>query len=355
MPLQDEFNDAADEWFALEEGSFPLVPRSSGDGLIAVRATVDLPVLDTPGFQKRPDAIKAALLILSQSPTGRKLAAAAIAAGYRIYVDPPSLSGAGPEYEDGTYGSTDHVNRRINSAGDQHPLHLALTLAHELAHVSQIINGGLDIQVSALHPLASIRQLLAMEGDARAYEFLVAAELQYPAKDDPGERLLFQGALDAVAKTIGVSLAPRVIDLAKPALEQGGDKAEWMARIFKCFYASPALREHYENTILHAVETLEREQPGSLADAALFRGEMTQQELVSRIDGHGVTYLVRHVGKYIDLDAPQMAAVSPRTQQRLLDFEALRHQNPRTQDDRSWKGTVFQLVPAPPPPRPPAP
>ncbi|TAL39902.1 MAG: hypothetical protein EPN97_01555 [Alphaproteobacteria bacterium] len=342
MPHQDDFNDAADEWFALEEGSFPRVPRP----LIAVRSTVDLPVLDTPGFQKNPDVVKAALLILSQSPTARKFAATAIAAGYSIFVDPPHLSGAGPQYDDGAAGNTDHLNRRINVAGGDDPLALAMVLAHELAHVSQIVDGGLDMTVSALHPLAAIKQLLAMEGDARAYEFLIASELSFRAKDDPEERLIFPSMLDVAAETIGYSTAAKIIAAAKPELEKGGDPAGWMARIFKGFYASPGLRDHYENTILFSLETLARNNPGTLTDAALFQGDMPQEELMQRLDSRGTPYLAAHAENYIDLDSPVMAGVSARTQERLAEFEKLRHRNPETLSQKSWQGEVYQLLPA---------
>lgn len=354
MSVRDDFNDAADEWFALSPGTFPGVPRPDGPALIAVRAPVDLPVLETPGFLKRADAVKAALLILSQSPAARELARIAIDAGYSINVDPPAMSGAGPEYEDGSFGNTDHANRRINLRGSDDPLQMAMVIAHELAHVGQIIEGGLDIHVSALHPLAAIRQLLAMEGDARAHEFLVAYELSHAMKDDPGERLLFPQMLAVAADTIGVSMAKRVIELAKPALEQGGAPEEWMARVFKSFYASPSLRDHYENTILYSLENFAAADPETLRDPALFQGEMPQPELRARLETRH-PYLSACGENYIDLDQPQMCAVSERTRQRLADFEALRHANPQTQGDKSWRGPVYQLLPAARPTSPPAP
>jgi hypothetical protein len=340
MSHQDDFNDAADEWFALEADSFPRVPRP----LIAVRSPVDLPVLDTPGFQKNPDVVKAALLILSQSPTARAFATTAITAGYRIYVDPPRLSGAGPQFEDDASGNTDHANRRINVRGCDDPLKLAMVLAHELAHVSQIIDGGLDMEVSRLHPLDAVKQLLAMEGDARAHEFLIAAELCLRRTDDPPERLLFPSMLDVAGESIGYAMAAKIIAAAKPELQAGVHPGKWMATIFKGFYASPSLREHYENTILFSLETLEREHPGTLKDAALFQGGLSQMELIRKLGVRGMPYLDAHAEGYIDLDAPVMASISARTQEKLLAFEALRHENPETLSQRSWRGEVYALV-----------
>jgi hypothetical protein len=342
MSHQDDFNDAAEEWFALEEGSFPRVPRP----LIAVRNTVDLPVLDTPGFRKNPDVMKAALLILSQSPTARAFATTAIGAGYRIYVDPEHLSGAGPQFEEGASGNTDHANRRINVRSSGDPLKLAMTLAHELAHISQIIDGGLDMTVSQLHPLDAIKQLLAMEGDARAHEFLIASELCLRKPGDPPERLVFPSMLEVAADSIGYALAARIIAAAKPELKKGAHPGEWMAKIFKGFYASPSLREHYENTILFSIETLEREQPGTLKDAALFQDGLSQMELIRKLGSRGMSYLDAHAGGYIDLDAPLMTSVSARTQEKLLAFEARRHENPETLSQKSWRGDVYELLPA---------
>lgn len=340
MSRQDDFNDAADEWFALEEGSFPKVPRP----LIAVRNTVDLPILDTPGFQKDPEVVKAALLILSQSPTARAFATTAIEAGYRIFVDPPSLSGAGPQFEEGASGNTDHANRRINVRGGDDPLKLAMILAHELAHVSQIVDGGLDMQVSRLHPLDAIKQLLAMEGDARAHEFLIACELCLRKKSDPQERLVFPAILDVAANSIGYALATDIIAAAKPELEKGAHPSLWMAQIFKGFYASPSLREHYENTILFSLETLEREQPGTLKEAALFQGTVTKDELLKKLGSRGMPYLGIYAVNYTDLDAPIMTGVSARTQEKLSAFEAIRHENPETRAQRPWQGHVYQLI-----------
>ena len=351
MSHQDDFNDAADEWYALEADSFPRVPRP----LIAVRGTVDLPVLDTPGFQKNPEVVKAALLILSQSPTARAFATTAIEAGYRIYVDPPSLSGAGPQFEEGASGNTDHANRRINIRGGDDPLKIAMILAHELAHVSQIADGGLDIEVSRLHPLDAIKQLLAMEGDARAHEFLIASELCLRQPGDPPERLLFPSMLEVAADSIGYAMAAKIIAEAKPELEKGAHSAKWMAKIFKGFYASPGLREHYENTILFSLETLEREQPGTLKDAALFQGGLSQMELIRKLGSRGMPYLDTHAEGYINLDAPLMTSVSARTQEKLLAFEATRHENPETLSQKSWRGEAYTLLKAKKPGAGPAP
>ena len=358
MALNDEFNGNAgpedpsgDEWFALEAGSFPAVPRPAADGLVAVRETLPLPILDTEGFRAREDQVKAVLLILSQSKTARKLAQAALASGYSIHVDPPVIGGAGAENEEDAQGSTDHVNRRINLRGTDNPLRMTLTLAHELAHISQIVNGGLDLSVTASHPVASMRQLLAMEGDARAYEMLVAIELSHKTKDEPEERLLFPQMMELAGKTIGSSFAQKIIARVKPMLQKGeGEEGhiapqKVMAAIFKGFYGSPSLRQHYEDTILEALKRQERE---TLQDPLNFQGGLSAKELEARIDAHGLPYLQSAPQGYIDLDSALMLSVSEKTQAALLELEKIRHANPATQDDATWRIPAYAVETAAP-------
>jgi hypothetical protein len=334
MTLEPEFNEAADEWYSLEPGTYPRLPRRETGGLIAVRGLLPLPLLDTPGFQQRRDAIEAALLILSQSETARKFALVAIAAGYSIEVDPPFIHGADYAHEADAQACADHGARRIRLRGGDDPLALALAMAHELAHVSQIMEGGLDISVSTLHPLAAIRQLMAMEGDARAYEFLVACELAFRGDADPEERLTFPQAIDAVKSSIGISMAATLIDHMRDRLPERREAV--MAGVFKCLYAAPSLRQHYEDAILHGIATLEREQPGTLKDPALFQGQVTAEALLGKLDGRGRPYALAHAA-YLDLDSPAMTSVSDETAAQLEAFEKIRRENPATRKDAPWR------------------
>lgn len=349
MALDDTFNDSSDpgeEWFALEAGSFPAVPRPASDGLVAVRETLPLPILDTEGFRAREEQVKAALLILSQSKTARKLAQAALASGYSIHVDPPVIGGAGEASEEDAQGSTDHANRRINLRGTDDPLRMTLTLAHELAHISQIVNGGLDLAITKSHPVASLRQLLAMEGDARAYEMLVAIELSHKTKDEPDERLLFPQMMELAGKTIGSSFAQKIIARVRPMLQKDeGEEGhiapqKVMAAIFKGFYGSPSLRAHYEDTIL---ETLGRQDRETLQDPLNFQGGLSAKELETRLDAHAVPYLQAAPQGYIDLDGAQMLSVSQKTQAALLELEKIRHENPATQNDATWRVPAYAI------------
>jgi len=342
MPLQDDFNAAADEWFALEPGSFPAVPRptASNTEIIAVRSLLPLPVVDSEGFRRHAAEIEAALLILSQSPSARRLAVVAIDAGYRIDVDPPVIGGAGAAHEAEAMGSADHVNKRIRLRSGARPESLALVLAHELAHIGQIIEGGLDIDIRHAAPGASLRQLLAMEADARAREIQVALELARPAPDDPSERLLFPGIIDIAVQDIGLAMIGPLLEKALPRLEEIGVQ-KIMAGVFKSFYSSPAMRAHYEATIL---ETLGRVEPEAFGDEALFKGGLAPAELIQRLDAYLTPgYLAPQVPQYIDLAAPIFNSVAADTRDRLAALGAARA------DAAEWQLPVYAIAPHNPP------
>lgn len=364
MPLSGEFNknaeENAEEWFGLGAAAFPAVPRptASGDSF-NVRGILPLPVGDTEAYRLRQDVVDAALVILSQSPTARKLAATAIAKNYTIVIDPPVISGAGVEHENLALGSTDALNKRINLKSQDDPVALAMVLAHELAHVSQMEKGSMPYSVTPYHPLASIRNLMAMEGDARAHEFIVALELSYLQKGDPDERLIFPQAIDIAAENIGGEMPKRVIAHFKENFPDGVDRADMMARIFKAFYASADLRAHYEATILHSLSTVAAGHPGAWKNEKLFNGDIPVDAIIAAIDGHSIPYLAARK-RFVSLESDQMTALWPSTLEKLGAMEKERHENPLARNDRPWTDApdMEQFIvrtPAAPVPAPAAP
>jgi hypothetical protein len=346
MTYEDKNDGAAEDWFSLPSGAFPAVPRpaqnpAGPDSFCAVRPPVSLPVLDSPVYRAAADVVDGALLILSQSPCAREFAAAAEAAGYRIAVSAP--------HHDGMLASADHAAKLVTLYGSAHddPLRAALALAHELAHTMQATAGGLDPQVSALHPVASLRTLLALEADARAYEFLVAAELSFRTKDDPAERLVFPGLMAIAAETIGHSAIKKTVTAATPALQAGADPQQFMAAVFEGFYRSPSLRAIHENQVLVHIAALEDAKPGTLESPALFCGDLPQAELRERLSRYGRPYLA---DAKIDLEDSFMLSVSAETQDRLSALEALRRRNPDVVDknpgEKPWRLPVYRLGPA---------
>ena len=157
MPLQDDFNENADEWFALENGSYPAVPRAPAEDVIAVRGMLPLVIRDTGAFRAQADIVEAALLILSQSPHARALAQAALKNNYAICIDNIVHDSGRVE----SHGHTDHLNRRIYAVPEADPVVLALRIAHELAHVAQA-RKGFEFSVMDQTAHASIREVMAV-------------------------------------------------------------------------------------------------------------------------------------------------------------------------------------------------
>lgn len=303
MSLQDDFNESADEWYALESGSYPAVPRAPSDDVIAVRSILPLVVSDTDGYRAQPAVAEAALLILSQSPHARELAQIALKNNYSIRIDDIAHDSATAEAS----GYTDHLNKRIHAAVQTDPLRLALVIAHELAHVAQKEN-GFEFSVLQQQPAASIRELMALEGDARAHEFIVALELSYKMKDDPDERLLFPQAIDIAMDTIGSELTKKTIAHYRPQFPDI-DREEMMARIFKSFYGSLPLRAHYEGIVLQSLDTVDAK---DRQNPSLFSQTFNSAAVLKKIGPYA-----EKAAKYLDLDAPQMAGVTAGTQAKL--------------------------------------
>jgi len=336
MPLHAEFNENADEWFALEDGGFPAVPRATHAGVIAVRGTVDLPIGDSAAFRTHEDAVKGALLILSQSPAARRLALVAIEAGYSISVrDAQNNSG-----DVDTFAQADHENRRIRLqvSPTQDAQVLALHIIHELVHVSQIVKGGLDVDTRHATPAASLQQMLAMEADARARTVQIALELELRSVDDPDERLTFPGITMKAAKAAGVPMTLRIMEQAAPRLAEIAPDA-LLATLFKSFYTSLPLRQHYGLSVLSAIES------AGIADIQnpkLFTGGKTATDVVTALDAHmQPAYLAPRVPAMIDLESPALAAVSPKVAATLADIAALRN---GPENESGWQVPAYTLT-----------
>ncbi|MDE1151383.1 MAG: hypothetical protein PW788_02505 [Micavibrio sp.] len=341
MPLQPEFNENADEWFALEDGSFPAVPRALAAGVIAVRGTVDLPIADSTAFRTHEDSVKAALLILSQSPAARQLATVAINAGYSIHVTAPKTGDGDVE----TFAQADHENRRIKLqvSGSEGAEKLALNIIHELVHVSQITRGGLGVDTRHGTPEASLRQILAMEADARARTIHIALELAYRGSAEPDERLTLPNIVMLAAEAAGVPMTLGLVQRAAPHLPDGIAPDALLATLFKSFYTSLPLRQHYGLSVLNAIES------AGIADiqnTALFTGGKTANDVVTALDGHmQPAYLAPRVPGMIDLDSAALNAVSPTTATRLAQLAQLRG----THNEAGWAMPAYTITAAPKP------
>ncbi len=330
--MQDDFNSVTTEWFALEDGMRRAVPRGAASGIIAVRGSCPLPVLDTPAFRASEDTVAAALLILSQSMLARELAAVAIKAGYDL-----RITGANSESASAVaFCNTDPERRQINigACGDAETL--ALHIIHELVHVSQMERGGLSVDTRLATPAASIRQLLAMEADARARTLQVAIELEFAGKGDPAERLLFPGIVMRAAAEAGVDKTQSLIADVMPQLPHEVTQDLLLAAVFRSFYSSAGLRRHYEGTVTAALATT----GDDFSNEKLFTGGKSVEELRAALDSHMPPAYIAKYSDIIDLGSNFFAAISQKTQNQL---DALQ-QEYRPVTEARWRLPVFDAT-----------
>lgn len=339
--IKPVFNDAA-SWVTLDAGAYPLL-KDTGK---LVRPSIELDLGDTPAAHEHMNLIETALLILSQSETGRTLLQAAKDADYLIIANPAVVGGAGAEHENDARASADALNRFINLRCNAEPLALAFRIAHELAHVTQF-NQGLELDILGPHPVSALRQLLAMEADARAFEMKVAIDLATVKAGEPANRMVFPDALDVAAESIGNSFGKAIVERIRPKLEDGTLKPETaMLATFRSFYQSISLRAHYEATILNG---LGQKTESELQDPKNFQQWRDADDIIRRLDARGIAYHAAAPAGYIDLDSPMMASAHPRTLDALKAFEKVRHENPATRADRAWELESYVIKKAPAP------
>lgn len=306
----------------------------------------DLTVFETPELAGFEAAAEEAIFILSQSETGRRLMQNAIGAGYGVvFVDDPDKN---------LRGYVDWEQKLVFLAKETDPRLLALTLGHELAHVSQHVNGGVNINVIKDHPLHTLKKFLAIEADARAYEIIIALELEYPAAAEDRDRIRFGGMAQVAATKVDIDVMPKLVASMVPRLADGSltrDRA--MAACFRAFYYDIALRATYENRLMTRIEGLD---PAIITAADSFAGRTDSIDFMTRLDGHDIAYLRKHAD-VANIDDPLLAAVCERTATRLQNLQAQRAVNDNAADAKDWKAPIYAPAapPAAPAPRKPQP
>lgn len=290
----------------------------------------DITVYMTPELAGFESTLEEALFILTQSPTGRRLIEGAMAAGVGIVI--------GGETDEKTRGYVDWPERLAYLGRERDPRLLALTLGHELAHVSQYANGGLALNVIDDHPLHALKKFLAIEADARAHEMLIAVELEQPAAKENPARVRFEGMAQLAAAKTDIAALPRLLESALPRL-QGGDlpPARFMAACFRAFYYDLDLRATYENILMTRIEALDA---ATLHSAKSFTRQTDSADFAARLDGHCIAYLSANRDA-TDIGDPRLAAVSEKTAARLAALHARRSAAGRDEDPAAWKAPVY--------------
>lgn len=258
----------------------------------------DLTVFITDALQGHRRKITRAIALMQRAPTGRLLAQTAAAADYGVIL---------LEENARHRGETDHRQRLVFLRRDLPVQEMALTLAHELAHVSQKVNAGLAPDLAGEAPLQSLMTFTAMEADARAYETRLAYELQA------------RGEADIVAALAGKLDNPLVDALVRGLAQQETTReaqrdsarlSRIMAASFKAFYGHAKWRGQHEDMVMAALERYVA-QGGSLTSGC--DASSAGRDLQRKVETHGHAYL----GAHVDLSAPPYAAVSQRTAARL--------------------------------------
>jgi len=295
----------------------------------------ELTVFETPELAGFEQSAEEAVFILSQSATGRRLMQTAIAADYGVvFIDDPDKA---------LRGYVDWEQKIVFLAKQDDPRLLALTLGHELAHVSQHVNGGADINVIKDHPLSALKKFLAIEADARAYEIMIALELEYPATSEDKNRIRFGGMAQMAAIKTDIDVMPKLVAGIAPRLADGSlAKDRAMAACFRAFYYDIALRATYENRLMTRIEGLDK---SIIAAPESFAQNLDSAAFTARLDGHDMAYMLKNAD-VTNIDDPQLAAVCARTAERLQNIRALRAQNDNTPDaDAAWKAPVYAPAP----------
>lgn len=297
----------------------------------------DITVFDTPELRGFEQTAEEALFILAQSATGRRLMQSAMAGDVGIvFMDDA-------ETQNGTRGYVDWEQRIVFLAKEPDPRLLALTLGHELAHVSQFANGGVTLNVIKDHPLHALKKFLAIEADARAYEIKIALELEYPAPAENAARIKFDGMAQRAAEKTEIATLPALVASAAPRLYDGSlDDARIMAACFRAFYYDINLRATYENILMTRIEKLD----GAIVrDAQSFTRETDSAGFIARLDGHDTPYMLKN-RDVTDITDARLAAVSAQTLARLGRLADMRADAGVAMDASAWRAPVYAPAPA---------
>lgn len=293
---------------------------------------VDITVFETPELRGHEAQAEEAIFILSQSATGRRLMQSAMAADYGIvFMDDPDKN---------LRGYVDNEQRLVFLAPASDVRQLALTLGHELAHVSQTVNGGISINVIKDHPLDALKKFMAIEADARAYEIKIALELEYAA--NPAAR--FAQMLDIAAEKSDIAALPALVEKIRPQLPDAPAADKIMAACFRAFYYDTALRATYENKVLARIEQTAAH---AMPDKDSYSRRISDDDLMRRLDAHDIAYLDKN-RPHTDIADPRLRAVCPQSAARLQQLQDMR--GAAGFDAQDWTLPVYHpdIIPAAP-------
>lgn len=235
------------------------------------------------------EKLQAALNYLAQSPTGCDLLLEASKHGYKIALDDM----------EGGYGFADCVSTKLivlNRAFS--PESMALTLAHELAHVRQHEVAGLNSHKGAYRLDEAVRVTFAREADAFAHSVQVALELERTGEGGPYQELFRRGSFVAHVARLFAQEKPEMLD-------NGGI----MAFAFETFYLHDPRRVKYAEGLVKDVAREAQKQEVSTGTAQLALGQAFNSAVLKGLFVfRGLPYLEQHAPE-IDLEQAHYSGV----------------------------------------------
>ncbi|TVQ84682.1 MAG: hypothetical protein EA357_02515 [Micavibrio sp.] len=251
-----------------------------------------------------------ALMILSQSPTGRDLLERMTQAGYEVVFDDNRTRSLGAG------GLCDPANKKIILGSTDDPEYLALVLGHEAVHAVQYTTNNI-FPNSSHTPQTAIKLSFAIEADAYAQQTQIALELKHGDPNGPKSQWKMDGPLQQMRKRFAniVSAAEKTLT-KKENLTNGAA----VAAAFEGFYDNIVLRSFYEDAHMSWAENLAPQlfrKPGDVKHH--FFRDLTSDDIASNLKHKGVAYLKVHTPS-IDFADARHSGLTEGTQKRIHGF-----------------------------------
>lgn len=250
-----------------------------------------------------------AVLILSQSPTGRFLLEMMTLMGFKVVFDDEHTS------NNRARGLCDMANKKIYLHSNDDIYMLALVLAHESVHACQSLHCLLQPNDSYRID-QGIRLSFAIEADAHAQQAQVALELAYGDIKRSREQVLFPEALVAMRASY-----PDMMRAVELRVHDHNDIQSGIAvaAAFEEFYSSASLRDYYEDR--HITWACERAEEMSRRNPTM-RGrffDTLSDRMADMLTWQGKNYIQTHLPS-LKFDDIRHSGFGEKTISRIHDF-----------------------------------
>jgi len=292
--------------------------------------------------RKNENKFRRALLILSQSQTGRYLLEAANHHGYMIEIDDDLCR------EDQVYGYCDPTDKTITiGCEDVSVEEMVIVLAHELSHAVQFSN-AIPPTGDEYTPYDDMIISLAQEADAVAHELQVAYELKEGCTDGPVNQFKTNKCVELIKEYGRMGeMATALVEKAIKDNPKNLDNGLIMALGFESFYQNTPLRRIYEDSLIYYFESKKEglqqktklsrwgkvknayesyRVDGELKEAwkqavsnRVYKKEIDNEKLLNAVRHMNKSYLAKHLPN-LDFKDIMHGSVSTDTKRRIVSF-----------------------------------